>query len=201
MRIRILLLFLILIFFQNKNAKAQQAPVDLYVGNSFGMRGDTVSIDIKVNKFTNIISFQASLNWDAGLLKYINVSDFGIKDLSENNFGIIKADQGHVRFLWEPSNATALTVEDSTILFSAQFEIITNTPQEVLIDFIDNISTPAYPIEFANSTYEILTVNTHAGNITVISDLKDLVNLESTPFSSCDEKAPNGSLKADVNGD
>ncbi|MCK5210559.1 MAG: T9SS type A sorting domain-containing protein [Cyclobacteriaceae bacterium] len=201
MRIRILLLFLILIFFQNKNAKAQQAPVDLYVGNSFGMRGDTVSIDIKVNKFTNIISFQASLNWDAGLLKYINVSDFGIKDLSENNFGIIKADQGHVRFLWEPSNATALTVEDSTILFSAQFEIITNTPQEVLIDFIDNISTPAYPIEFANSTYEILTVNTHAGNIKVISDLKDLVNLESTPFSSCDEKAPNGSLKADVNGD
>ena len=201
MRIRILLLFLILIFFQNKNAKAQQAPVDLYVGNSFGMRGDTVSIDIKVNKFTNIISFQASLNWDAGLLKYINVSDFGIKDLSENNFGIIKADQGHVRFLWEPSNATALTVEDSTILFSAQFEIITNTPQEVLIDFIDNISTPAYPIEFANSTYEILTVNTHAGNIKVISDLKDLVNLKSTPFSSCDEKAPNGSLKADVNGD
>ncbi|MCK5104299.1 MAG: T9SS type A sorting domain-containing protein, partial [Cyclobacteriaceae bacterium] len=44
-------------------------------------------------------------------------------------------------------------------------------------------------------------VNTHAGNIKVISDLKDLVNLESTPFSSCDEKAPNGSLKADVNGD
>ena len=35
----------------------------------------------------------------------------------------------------------------------------------------------------------------------MITDPKDLVNLETTPFSSCDEKAPNGILKADVYGD
>ena len=200
MPIRIYLLFVFLIFFHN-NAKAQQSPVDLYTGNSFGLQGDTVSIDIKVDNFTDIISFQASLNWDSGLLKYISISDYGIKDLGENNFGTIKADQGHVRFLWEPSNATALTIEDGTILFSAQFEIVTNTPQVVPISFTDKISSPPYPIEFANSTYEILTINTHPGNIKVTSDLKEVVNLESTPFSSCDKKAPNGSLKADVNGD
>jgi hypothetical protein len=46
-----------------------------------------------------------------------------------------------------------------------------------------------------------LNVITHDGIIRVVSELKDLVNLQSTPNSSCDEKKPDGSLKADVNGD
>ncbi len=194
-------LILILIFFNINDVKAQQDPVSLYAGYAKGLQGDTVSIDIKVNSFTDIISFQASINWDATLLEYVGVTDFGIKDLGESNFGTTTANQGHVRFLWEPADANALTVEDSTILFSAQFKLITDIPQEIQVGFTDNISTPPYPIEFANSNFEILTVNTYDGSITLVSDPKDLVNLESVPNTSCDEKVTNGSLKADVNGD
>ena len=147
MPIRIFFLFLILVFFQYNTAKAIQDPVDLYANNDFGMQGDTISIDLKVNAFTDIISFQASLNWDPALLSYVGVSDFGIKDLGENSFGTTTTDQGHLRFLWEPSDALPLTVNDSTILFSAQFKIITNTPQDVPIDYTDLVSSPAFSIE------------------------------------------------------
>ncbi len=114
-------LIIVFIFFQINNVKALQDPVDLYAGHAKGLQGDTISINIMVNSFTDIISFQASINWDVMLLKYIGVSDFGIKDLGENNFGITTADQGHVRFLWEPVDVKARTVEDCTILFSARF--------------------------------------------------------------------------------
>ncbi len=199
--IRCLFPFLILISIQIQNVLAQQDAVDLYANNGFGMPGDTVEIYIKVNDFTDILSFQASLNWDPTNLKYIGVSDFGIKDFSESNFGIVNAGLGHVRFLWEPKDATAISEEDSTILFVVHFEIITNAPETVPIGFTDKISTPAFPIEFANSDYEVLTVKMYDGSIRIINDLKDLVSLESTPNSSCDEKTPDGSLKADVNGD
>lgn len=201
MRICIFSLFTILIFFNYNTAKALQDPVNLYANSDFGMQGDTVSIDIEVNAFADIISFQASLNWDPAMLSYVNVSDFGIKDFGENSFGTTTTDQGHLRFLWEPSDALPLTVSDGTILFSAHFKIITNTPQDVPINFTDQVSNPAFSIEFANSNYEILGVNTQEGSIMVISSPEDVVNLEPTSNTSCDEKVPNGSLKADVHGD
>jgi hypothetical protein len=152
-RIRVLFLFFIIFSFQINNVQAQQDPVVLYSDNGFGTSGDIVSLEIKVNGFNDVISFQASLNWDPVNLKYIGVSDFGIKYFGESNFGIASAGQGHLRFLWEPQDATALTVDDSTILFVANFEIISTSPQTVPIGFTDKISTPAYPVEFANSNY------------------------------------------------
>ncbi len=192
---------LILFFFCQHSVVAQQEGVSIYATDEHVIIGDILSVKIKVNGFSDIISFQSSINWDPAVLKYVGVSDFGIRDLGENNFGITNALQGHVRFLWEPANSTSLSVEDGAILFSAQFETLTQITQETSIGFIDITSTPAYPTEFANSNYEILNVTTIEGSIMLVHDLGELVNIESTPNNSCDEKTPNGSLKADVNGD
>lgn len=201
MRFRYIFLSIILIAIVHFSAKAQQAPVDLYGSSGYGLMGDIIKIDIQVNEFTDIIAFQASLNWDPGLLRFISVSDFGIKDFGENSFGLTNADKGHVRFLWEPADAIAITESDSTRLFSASFEILSDQAQSVTIGYVDVISNPAFPLEFANDNFEILTVNTYDGKITIFSDATDLVNIESTPNTSCDEKADNGSLKADIYGD
>jgi hypothetical protein len=187
--------------FYNQDAIAQQETVILYAANEHVIINDTVSVQIKVNGFSDVISFQSSINWDPTVLKYVGVSAFGIKDLKESNFGITQASQGHARFLWTPGDATALSVEDGTTLFSAQFKAIAQIPQETTIGFVDVTSNSPYPTEFANSNYEILNVTTVNGNILVINELKDLVDINSTPDKSCDEKAPNGKLKADVNGD
>ncbi len=201
MRTPIFYLLLSLAFFQTIVVNAEQDQVDLYANNDIGMPGDTISIEIAVNGFTDILSAQASINWNPELLQFINVGDFGIKDFGQSNFGTTTANQGHVRFLWEPNDGLAYSTIDSTILFSIRLKIITDDPQKVPISFTDTVSGPAFAIEFANENYKILTVNTHEGSISVYSKLSDLLNIESTANSSCDEKTPNGSLKADVAGD
>ena len=169
MRFRYIFLGITLIAIVHFSAKAQQTPVDLYGSSGYGLIGDVIKIDIQVNEFTDILAFQASLNWDPSLLKFISVSDFGMKDFGENSFGLTTADQGHVRFLWEPADAIAITEGDSTILFSSSFEIISDQAQTVPIGYVDVVSNPAFPIEFANDSFEILTVNTYDGKITIFS--------------------------------
>ncbi len=193
--------FLILCLFPSTILYAQQEPADLYITRSFGTKGDIISLHIKANNFQNILSFQASINWDPTALAYSGVSDFGIKDFGEQNFGTANAGKGHVRFIWEPQDATAISIDDSTTVFTIQFEIIADQSGDVSIGFIDTVSNPAFPIEFANSSFDVVAVNTFDGNIIVTDDVNSLVNIESTPNTSCDENAFNASLKADVDGD
>ena len=177
MRFLSIFLMLFVAYAITSNVYAQEDPVDLYVTNSIEATGNIGSVEIKVNKFTDVISFQASINWDPNFLVFVEVSNFGIKDLSEDNFGISDADNGHIRFVWEPADANALTVDDSTILFVAKFEFIPEEPQEVPITFTDVVSSPPFPIEFADSGYKILMVNTHAGSITFFDEITGLEKL------------------------
>ena len=180
---------------------AQLSPVDLFIADEIGKIGEVIRVNVKVNGFTDIIACQASINWDPSLLKYSGVSDFGIAFLGEDDFGTTTSDQGHLRFAWDPNDALPISVSDSTVLFSIQFEIITTQSQDISISFTDITSDPAFPNEFANSNYDLLTINTSPGVISAVADFKDLVNIRSIPDTSCDEKTPLGSLKADVMDD
>ncbi len=197
---RLFLLFLSIHFF-TFDTIAQSSNVTLYANRTWGMPGDTVRLDIRVNGFTDIISFQASLNWDASMLKFLKVSDFGIRDFDENNFGTTAAGKGHVRFIWEPADAISDTLQDSTILFRAHFEVIGSYRADVAVSFVDESPIDPFPIEFVDSKYNVLTVKPYPGNAKVILELSDLVNLISIANTSCDDKLPSGSLKADVDGD
>ena len=182
------------------NAHAQQEAIDLYASSDLGIQGEIVNIEIRINNFVDILSFQASLNWDPSLLSYVSVTDFGIKDFSESNFGTSTVNQGHLRFLWEPNDALPITIVDSTLLFTASFEVISDQSQDVPIGYVDVTSSPAFPVEFANKDFQIVAVQSYEGQVTIISDYKDLVNINSNPNTSCDEKVKNGSLSADVMG-
>lgn len=199
MRIRYFCSFILV--FHHFLTFAQQDTVELYTTRAVGIQGDEVKLEVKVNDFENILAFQASLNWDPILLEYMGVSDFGIKDFNENNFGITKVDQGHLRFLWEPIDGIEISKDDSTILFSLTLKILSDQAQDVPIGYVDNVSNPPFHIEFANSDYEILRVSTFDGKVKIVNDLADVVNIESTSNTACENDQPNGRLKADIDGD
>lgn len=171
--------YLIVLLFLLKNFVifGQQQPVELYIPNTSVLLGDTTTIEVRVNNFTDIISMQASINWNPAELAYLDIADFGLGDFTSNNFGITKADQGHIRFVWAPSNAIAQSLPDSSILFTVRFKCLGSEPYDVTLDFEDKISTPSFPVEFANSSYELLTVQTYPGNIhyyEIITGLEDV---------------------------
>ncbi len=139
--------------------------IDLYASTDTESIGDMASIDIRVNNFSDIISFQASINWDPDLMTFTGVTNFGIADFNEENFGDASIHQGHLRFVWEPEDANERTLADSTILFTANFELKVTDPSPILVGFIDETSNPAFPIEFANSNSEKINVNTFDGSV------------------------------------
>lgn len=183
--------------------KAQQEDIELYASDTVGVVGNEISIAIKVNNFTDVITYQASINWDATLMAFREVGAFGLPYFDSNDFGTDAADQGHVRFLWEPEDATTRTLADSSVLFSATFEILSDGQSADTITFTDKVSAIPFEIEFTRyiaDQYQIANVVTYPGIVALFSSNDDLVNVYSTPNTSCDEKVNNGALAADVNG-
>jgi hypothetical protein len=176
-----------------------QAAVSLYSTHTIGKVGTEVTFDIQLNGFTNIISCQASLNWDPAFMKFTGVSDFGIQYLTVADFGTTNADNGHVRFLWEPDDAVPVTKSDSTIIFRIHFELLSGAGQTTDISFIDNQFN--FPVEFANANYELLPYSSSTGTVAIYNQPDDVIKIISNPNTSCDAKNPNGSLSASVNGD
>lgn len=149
---------------------AQQEPVELVAKDTIGILDKEVNIDIVVNGFTDIIALQASINWNPDILSFSGVSDFGLPFFDADDFGTTAADLGHVRFLWEPDDATAVSLEDSSLLFSVTFEVISDELTSTQVGFTDNVSDPPFEIEIANAGYDILNVNTFAGTIEILSE-------------------------------
>lgn len=187
--------------FSNTLLVAQQPSIELMATSGSGMPGQEVTIDIRVNNFTDIISCQASVNWDATLFRFKQIENFGIKFLDINDFGTSDQEIGHVRWVWTSDDAIALTIPDGTTLFTLIFEVISNHEVSGEISFEDVTSASPFPIEFANSAYEILNVNTVNGTITIESAPGEQVNITSIPNTSCDQRNFNGSLEATVNGE
>ena len=194
-------LFFTFHFFGISSIFAQQQPVDLFITDNTAYIDEEVKLDISVNGFTNIISFQASVNWDPALLAFKSVSNFGIGDFDITDLGVTEVDLGHLRFIWTPQDAKEVTAPDGTILFSITFIVLSDAEPLATVDFLDKISVHPFEIEFANADYEILKVNTTAGNITILPGATDLVTITSIPNTQCDERAFNGSLSADVQGE
>lgn len=155
----------LMIFLCSYCAFSQQGPVDLYVTDTSLVIGEHAIVKIKVNNFTKVISFQASVNWDPSLMTFAAVDNLGLKDLGTENFGTTNSEKGHIRVVWEPQDAMAVSLADSTVLFTIAFEPASNEPREVEVHFQDNLSEPAFPVEIANGNYELLPVNAHSGTV------------------------------------
>jgi hypothetical protein len=179
---------------------AQQGAVELYANDTFGMVGQEVAVHIKANGFTDIISAQASINWNPTLIQFTEVNGFGIPGLSAEDFGLTQAAQGHVRFLWIPADAQPVSLEEGAILFTAVFNVSSADQSPAELSFIDVVSDVPYVVEFVNSEGLALDVQTSPGLIE-LANPEDAVRINSTPNTSCDPRVDNGSLQADIFGD
>ena len=182
-------------------AKVQQADVDLGVSDGSGFLNDEITLNISATNFTDVIAFQASINWDSTLVSYLSVSNFGVRDFSEGDFGTNEVGKGHLRFAWDASDGIAETIDGTVILFSVTFKIIDVSVANATVDFTDIVSTSPFPIEFANGSFEKINVNPSSGTVTLFKDPETLINVSTTADTSCDVKSPNGMLEADVDGD
>ncbi|MEZ4994094.1 MAG: T9SS type A sorting domain-containing protein [Saprospiraceae bacterium] len=99
--------------------------------------GSILTVDVKMDSFTNVGGFQLSIMWDTDLLEYkeaiLQVDHSELSGLNES-----KVDEGKVGVAWiSPSGAVGVTLPDSTTLCSFRFEVVGDVTGTTPLEFID----------------------------------------------------------------
>ena len=116
------------------------------LSNVTAQPGANVKALLTVEGFAGVGAAQFTLQWDSAVLRYTGLGDYGLRGLSEGNFGTSLAESGKLTFAWDDPEGTGMTVADGTTVFSINFEVVggpgsrspleladSPTPREVVI--------------------------------------------------------------------
>lgn len=91
--------------------------------------GANIHLDVQVANFTQVTGTQFSMNWDANVLQFVGIDNFGLPGLSlDGNFGTLDVSQGKLRFAWYQQELTGVTLNDMSTIFSVWFKTISEPP-------------------------------------------------------------------------
>jgi hypothetical protein len=146
--------------------------------------GANIHLDVQVENFDAITGTQFSINWDANVLEYIGVDNFGLPNVSvEGNFGTLDVSQGKLRFAWYQQELTGVSLDDMSTIFSVWFKAIgdPNATTQVMITndpiVIELVGTQGMvPFQIDNGTVTIEGPNSSKESVT-----QDFVLFQNSP--------------------
>ena len=99
--------------------------------------GSTVCVPVTVNDFDGIASLQFSLQWDATVLQFTEVTNFNLPDLNASSFNTTQTENGQTAMAWFDNTAQGVTLSDGTILFELCFTVLSADGTSSSIVFAD----------------------------------------------------------------
>lgn len=91
-------------------------------------QGENFCMDMTVEDFTNIVSFEFSISFDPAILDFDQVTNFNLAGLNGASFDLTDADNGVITVKWEGElctpSAIGTTLPDGTQIFSICFDAI-----------------------------------------------------------------------------
>ncbi|RMG79548.1 MAG: hypothetical protein D6714_16215, partial [Bacteroidetes bacterium] len=102
--------------------------------------GEFVRLDVSVENFEEIASFQFTLQWDANVLQFLSTGQFNLPYFSDNNIGFSLTPDGKLMFAWFDNETKGLTYDDGTQIFSLYFKKLSDADPAFQIP---NYPTPA----------------------------------------------------------
>jgi gliding motility-associated-like protein len=115
---------LLIVVFGMLSVQNSTAQVTLYTTPS-GITpnvGDVVGIDIAVKNFTNIETFQYTMEWDAALFQFVSISNRKLLPDSAN-LGTNLVAAGSLTFSWA-SAASLATLPDGTVIYRVNLKVL-----------------------------------------------------------------------------
>jgi len=147
-------------------------------------QGETLTVPIKVESFTNVSGMQFTLRWNPDVLEFMHVDtlDFGLDFLSNDNFGKNDSDKGILTFFWEDITTLGKDLSDSSTIFKFYTKVIGDA--DTAIEFSDDptgieLSAPDFTV------YITELVNGSIQNTTGSYDLaieNARINITPNPF-------------------
>lgn len=132
------------------------------VGGS-AAKGAEVCVAITANNFKSIVSMQYSLKWDPKVLKFKDLRNFGLPQLSAENFGRHIIDKGQLTHSWYDANVKGITKADGEKLYEICFEAIGAPGTKTAVQIVDAPTS----IEIANVNSEFYTLDSTPGMVLV----------------------------------
>jgi len=118
--------------------------------------GDTICLPITVENFDSITVASLGVVWDASVLQFINVQNFGSSAIDQSTFGTAFPN-GITLVAFNFPISSGETLPDGTILFEVCFRII-STPGSTTSVVISDFQNAA--LEFANASVGEIPVET-----------------------------------------
>jgi len=124
---------------------AQAQDLSFQMSNKQSGGGDSIRVDITLENFDSIYSFQYTTRWDTSELVFQGVGNFNMPELDENSFGYVGVDEGFLITLWADLNVNGYDVDDGTVIYSIFFTAPCG----------DN-GVDTAPVEFSNNPIPIM---------------------------------------------
>ncbi|MEQ9439642.1 MAG: YCF48-related protein [Cyclobacteriaceae bacterium] len=138
------------------------SSIHFYADSVSGFDSETVAIDIKVNDFTEIISVQATLEWDPQIAELAFIR-FGALPTIQFTTNVVR--EGKMTFSWaENSNNKSTSLADSTILFSPHFRLIGEPDQESFLSFSSSI----VPLTVFSKNGNLVDAKSNSGKLYIL---------------------------------
>lgn len=130
------------------------------ISNASANNGETVTITLSVDDYTDYISLECSITWDPDVLLYQGVDNLttGLPGFTESSSINLQAN-GLLNVVWFESNITPTTLPDGTTLFEIIFEV-TGDP-------CDSTGINIPNIEIADEDEEVAATVVNPGYVTV----------------------------------
>jgi len=116
-------------FIDNGFIAVDNQPLTVNIPYVNANQGETICLDVTVEDFTDIVSFQFSTNWYPSVLNFVSVGAFGLPALSGSNFNVNQVDGWLTCSWYNPNPTQGLSVADGTAIFQICFEVTGNCGQ------------------------------------------------------------------------
>lgn len=148
--------------------------VNFIAGDEIGPNGSIVCVPISVQDFTDVLSFQYSVEWDPTILEFSSVNATG--SLADLNFGPAPPIVDVATVSWFDVSFMGIDLPDNTVIYELCFTVIGPPGSSSPITFS---GTPT-EMEAVNSAQQELGLVSNAGSVTVTGN----INLTFTSCSS-----------------
>ena len=119
--------------------------------------GNTYQVAIRAGDFNNMEGYQFTLNYDASSLRLSNVDYTGSLDLTEENFGFNRIDEGLVSTSW--SSAESVNLKNDEVLFTLTFDALS----AVSLSEVMTVNGKVTEAEAYDATNDLLGVSLEFG--------------------------------------
>jgi gliding motility-associated-like protein len=169
-------------------------PLVLIASQETVAPGGNTCVNISAQEFTNIVSFQFSVNYTASIVSYTGAQGFGLPGMNASNFGNPSA--GNITISWLADDiVNGVTVSPGTVLFQLCFDAVGNPDQVSPI----NITGMPTLIEVTNSSSQTVPVTIMQGSITISEVSCPPIAIQETIDSSCFGSS-DGSISLSLSG-